>query len=393
MSNVNGSFDGNVLTIGLSGHIDSSNSEAAEADILALRNKHKDGSIILDLKGLEYISSAGLRVILRLSKSEPTLRLIDISPSVYEVFEMTGFVEMIPCEKAYRELSVEGCEVIGQGSNGKVYRLDPDTIIKVYLNPNALPEIHRERELARKAFVLGIPTAIPYDVVRVGSGYGSVFELLNAKSFSKLINEDPSKLDYYCDLYVDLLKKIHATAVAPGDMPDMKAVAVDWAKYLIGHLPDEESAKLIKMIEAVPEVHKMMHGDYHTKNVLMQKGEVLLIDMDTLCYGHPIFEFASMYNGFIGFGELDHSQSESFMGMPYEVATKFFYHAMRKYLGTDDEAKVQEVVDKARIVGYARIMRRTIKRLGEDTPEGKPMADNCKKRLHELLAKYDTLVF
>src|SRR5574344_2999539 len=108
---------------------------------------------------------------------------------------MTRFSELIHVEKAYRVISIEGCEVIGQGSNGKVYRLDPDTIIKVYNNPDALPDIRRERELARKAFVKGIPTAIPYDVVKVGAGYGSVFELLSAKSFSKLLKEDPGKID------------------------------------------------------------------------------------------------------------------------------------------------------------------------------------------------------
>jgi len=164
MSNVESKIEKGVLTVYLKGHIDSSNSETVEADITKLRSAQHD-SLIISAKELEYISSAGLRVILRLSKEEPALKIIDVSSAVYEVFEMTGFNEIVPCEKAYRELSVEGCEVIGQGSNGKVYRLDPDTIIKVYLNPNALPEIHRETALARKAFVLGIPTAIPYDVV------------------------------------------------------------------------------------------------------------------------------------------------------------------------------------------------------------------------------------
>lgn len=143
---------------------------------------------MFDLENLEYISSAGLRVLLRVRKAEPTLRLVNVSPDVYEILDMTGFAEIIPTEKAYRRLSVDGCEVIGRGANGEVYRLDNDTIIKVYLNPDSLPDIQRERELARKAFVLDIPTAIPYDVVKVGSSYGSVFELLNAQSFAKLIS-------------------------------------------------------------------------------------------------------------------------------------------------------------------------------------------------------------
>lgn len=47
---------------------------------------------------------------------------------------MTGFTEMLPVEKAFREISVDGCEVIGQGANGAVYRINPEIIIKVYNN-------------------------------------------------------------------------------------------------------------------------------------------------------------------------------------------------------------------------------------------------------------------
>ena len=166
--------------------------KAAQAEEEIQKLEAQDhGKVVLDAEKLEYISSAGLRVILRLRKQEPELAIVNASPEVYEIFEMTGFTEMMPVSRAYRRVSVDGCEVIGQGANGKVYRLDPETIIKVYLNPNSLPDIHRERELARKAFVLGIPTAIPYDVVKVGDGYGSVFELLNAKSFGSLIAEHP----------------------------------------------------------------------------------------------------------------------------------------------------------------------------------------------------------
>ena len=68
---------------------------------------------------------------------------------------------MTEVRKAYRVISVEGCELLGQGANGRVYRIDPDTIVKIYLNPDSLPEIQRERELARLAFVAGVPTAIP----------------------------------------------------------------------------------------------------------------------------------------------------------------------------------------------------------------------------------------
>lgn len=392
MTEVNFKMDNNVLTVFLCGHIDSANAANVEASIAAEREKTPSENIIIDAEKLEYISSAGLRIILRIRKDMPDLKIVNVSPEVYEILDMTGFTEMINVEKAYRVISVDGCEVIGQGANGKVYRIDRDTIVKVYLNPDSLPDIHRERELARKAFVLGIPTAIPYDVVRVGDGYGSVFELLNAKSFAKIIIEDPNKLDEVIGMSVDLLKKIHGTVVKKGDMPDMKEVVLGWADFLKDYLPEEQYNKLHALVEAVPVDDHMMHGDYHLKNVMLQDGEVLLIDMDTLCVGHPIFELASVFNAYVGFSELDNSVSMSFLGIPHETAVKIWEKTLRLYLGTDDEAVVNSVKDKAMIVGYTRIMRRTIRR-EFNTPQGQKQIELCKTRLKDLLGRVDSLVF
>ena len=380
------------LVLRVQENIASANADQLLKEAEACLGENAHTSVEFDFSRVEYISSAGLRVILRLRKANATLKIVNASPEVYEIFDMTGFTEMIPIEKAYRRLSVEGCEVIGQGANGKVYRLDPDTIIKVYLNPDSLPDIHRERELARKAFVMGIPTAIPYDVVKVGEGYGSVFELLSAKSFAKLLIADPANLDMCVKLSVELLKKIHGTELKKGDMPDMKAVALGWADFLADYLPAEQYEKLHSLIAAVPDDNHMLHGDYHIKNVMLQDGETLLIDMDTLCLGHPVFEFASIFLAYVGFGEVNHENTQQFLGIPYEMGVEFWQKTLRLYFNTDDEAKCEEIANKARIVGYARLMRRTIRRNG-NTPEGQAIIANCREQLAKLLPVVDTLCF
>lgn len=381
-----------VSRIFLEGRIDSANAQQIEQQIFGSLDNQEE-KIIIDAENLEFISSAGLRIILKLRKVCENIEIIGVSSEVYDVLEMTGFTEMIKVQKAYRKLSVEGCEVLGEGSNGVVYRFNPEIVVKVYRNADALNEIHRERQLARRALILGIPTAIPFDVVKVGDSYGSVFELLNAKSFSQLIAAEPENRDKYIIEFVNLLKKIHSTKVNPDEMEDMKAVAVNWAKYLVGHLTEEQSSKLIALIEAVPEQHTMIHGDYHTNNVEMQNGEVLLIDMDTLSFGHPIFELASMFLGFVGFGELNHDVTLKFMKLPYETTKYIWQKSLSLYLGTEDESRINEVAQKAMIIGYARLMRRTIKRIGYDNAEGKAIIDNCKSHLAKLLERVDTLVF
>lgn len=381
------------LTLFFEGRIDSANAPQAEEEIKAIRAGNSAENIVIDVENLEYISSAGLRVILRLRKDYADLRIVNANSEVYDILDMTGFTEMVKVEKAYRKLSVEGCEVIGRGSNGEVYRLDRDTIVKVYFNADALPDIHRERELARRALVLGIPTAIPYDVAKVGDSYGSVFELLNAKSFGKLMLAEPENVDHYIGLYVDLLKTIHGTVVKPEDMPDMKAVAVGWAKFLKDYLPGEQFEKLVSLIEAVPDNLHMMHGDYHIKNVMMQDGEVLLIDMDTLCYGDPVFEFASIFLAYKGFAELDHSVTQNFLGISYDLADRIWNKTLQLYFGTEDEAVLSANADKAMIIGYTRLMRRTIRRIGFEDETGRAIIENCRQKLGELLGRVDTLCF
>ena len=389
--NVTYRIDKDILYIAIEGRIDASNAAVAEEKIFSIKNDNPGKHTVIDADDLEYISSAGLRVILRLRKEEPKLAIINVAPDVYEVFDMTGFTDMVTVEKAYQRMSVEGCEFIAKGANGAVYRYNDETILKTYFAKDALPEIKQERENARRAFVLGINTAIPYGIVRVGDGYGTVTELLNATSVTKLIRNNPDDLTVAVKYYVDMLKSIHAIKVEDGEVPDMKETALEWADFVSTNLPEEQGKKLRALIEALPKQNTLMHGDYHTNNIMVQNGEPLLIDMDTLCMGHPVFELGSMYNAFLGFSEIDHDDVMRFMGYTRETSERFWNLALKMYLGTDDEAVCQSVAEKAMIIGYTRMLRRALRRPNE--AESPARIARYSERLITLLNKYDTLTF
>ena len=379
------------VVIGLSGRIDSGNAAQIEEEISAQRNG--TSSVVLDAEALEYISSAGLRVILRLKKSCPDLKITNVSSEVYEILEMTGFTEIMTVEKAYRTVSVEGCEVIGEGANGKVYRTDQDTVVKVYKNADALSEIQHEREVARLALILGVPTAISYDVVRVGESYGSVFELLDARSFAKILAEEPERMDWCVKEYADMLKKIHSITVPEGKLPAIKDKVRDAAERLQASLPEEYGRKLLGMIEAIPDSDHMIHGDYHTKNIVLSGGEVLMIDMDTLSVGHPIFELAQMYNSYRGFSEYDPEIVRKFQGFSPEIAREFWLRSLGAYLGTEDEQKIRETEEKIRCVAYTMLMDWKIRHTALSTEEDRATFELWKTRLIELLGRVDSLDF
>ena len=381
------------VVLKLSGRVDSNNASSVEEELFSQLEGKDSLPVELDAENLEYISSAGLRVLLRIRKNRPGMRIVNASPEVYDILDMTGFTEMMDVQRAYRVVSIEGCEEIGRGANGTIYRIDQDNVVKVYKNADALDDIKHEREVAKLALILGLPTAISYDVVRVGGSYGSVFELLNARSFSNILATEPDKMSWCVDEFVKLLRKIHDTVVPKGKLPDMKETALKWASFMQDYLPQEAGQKLCSLIQSVPHDDYMIHGDYHTKNVVLQGDEVLIIDMDTLAVGHPVFELASMYNAFIGFSELDHDHIKSFMGFDFEISTEFWHKVLAAYLNTNSETKIREVENKARIIGYTRLIRRSIRRGGLDSEEKKAEIKHWKACLLKLLEETDSLCF
>ncbi len=380
-----------ILTLFLEGRIDSSNANDIEMGIKAAMEDEVFTKLVLDAEELAYISSAGLRIILKLRKSCPDMRMINVSAEVYDILEMTGFTEIIPVEKAYRVFDVSNCEVVGEGANGKVYRVDKDTIVKVYKNADSLDDIKRERELSRTAFVLGIPTAIPYDVVKVGDTFGSVFELLDAKSFAELLREDEGYLEWIAAQTVDVMKTLHSTK-APASLPLQSDMAQQWLREAEGCFDEGHEAKLRYLIESIPETGTMLHGDLHIKNIMRQNDETLLIDMDTLCEGHPIYELAFIYNAYKGFGIADSGVVTRFLGLPAERAYRLLRRIMALYLDTEDNAVIDLVERKASVIGLLRVLRRTL-RVAKGTPEGEKLIAACKNRIDLAVEDLDTLTF
>ena len=387
-------FENGVLTLHLTGHVDAANAPAFEAEIRKTREEYPADMIVLDCEQLDYMSSAGLRIVLRLKQNVNHLSLINVHPAFYEVLDTTGFTEMMEIKKAYRLVSLKDCELIGQGANGKIYRLDRENIIKVYTNTDALPEIHHDRDLSRAAFVMGVPTAIPYDVVQIEEGgYGAVYELLNAQTYIQLLKSGEKSMDELVQMSVGMLRLIHSRIVKQSFVPGIKDTAFIWTRFLKDHLPAEVYEKLYALIDAVPDDMHMVHGDFHFRNIMYQDGESLLIDMDKLSHGHPVFELAAIYMAYRGFGAADHSETERFLGISYETSTVLWQKFLEQYLEITDKNVLQAVEDKARIISSARIMQHYIRRNGLETEEGRRQIAYAQAVLEDLLPRVDTLLF
>lgn len=371
-----------IFTYQLPSSLSFDNFAEVEADILKQIEGHGYDEIVLDAQEMKYISSAGLRVVLNLKKKFGNVSVINTSVAVYDIFEMTGFTNIVTVEKALRQVSVEGCKIIGKGAHGTVYSTAPDTIVKVYEPGASMVDINRERELSKKAFVLGLPTAIALDTVKVGDQYGTVFELLNAASCVNYVKESQKNLDDFCDKAVAALKKIHSTVCNDKSLPDMKASHLKYVDNIRIFLSDEEYLKLKKFIEDIPDAKTLIHGDFHLKNQLLVGDQLMLIDMDTLCTGNPIFEIASVCNSYFEFGEIRRETIEDFLGISLETANYLWKNISRKYYSDLNDKQYQHAIDKARLVGCIRALHYLKKRNMPEEDKKK-----CLEHIRELLKK------
>ena len=382
------------VTIYLTGRIDTNNAQDTEKSINDILSENSGAEPVFDVNDLEYISSAGLRVLMRIRKTTgKELDVINASSDLYEIFDTTGFTEILNVSKKMREISVEGCKIIGRGYYGTVYRIDEETIVKVYKSADSLSMIKNEQRLAKTALIAGVPTAISYDIVRVGDSYGSVFELLNAKTLNDLLIERPDDTDSIIKQYADFLHIVNDTTVEPGRLDSAKQAFLRYLETARAYLSAEIYERVKELIEEIPEQHNVIHGDSQMKNIMLVDNEPMLIDMDTLTEGHPIFDLQSVYITYFAFEEDDENNSMDFLGIGNDVAAKVWNDFIGYYFETKDEKRISELRDKISVLGCIRFIFLLSLGNGSEDKLFKLRIKHTVQRLKELLARVTTLLF
>ncbi len=363
-------LENNTLTIFLEGRIDTNNAAQTEQEIFAAAGG-SSAEIVVDAEKLEYISSAGLRVLMKLRKQiKKPLPLVNVSRDVFDILETTGFTELFDVRKALREMSVEGCEVIGKGGYGTVYRIDKETILKVY-NQASLDVIEGERTMSQRAFVNGLPTAIPYDTVKVGDKFGVVYEMIDARTIAQIINADPSKLEEYTKQYAAALKEFHSIEMDDELFEDKKKELRATIDIITPYVTDEEIALMKDYLDSVPDKRVFIHGDYNLKNVMVKDGELMLIDIGDAGVGHPIFDVASvwLFCKYTKKTPLPPEYIRMLMGFDPELSDRVWEVFFDEYFGTSDPAVMARTEDMIKPMAYFLVAHNGIRRIQDQTEE------------------------
>ena len=95
---INKTTNGDELIIALDGRLDTTTAPELETDLGTLAGVK---ALVIDMSKLAYISSAGLRVLLKAQKvmnKQGSMKVTKVSPEIKEIFEVTGFDELLNIE-------------------------------------------------------------------------------------------------------------------------------------------------------------------------------------------------------------------------------------------------------------------------------------------------------
>lgn len=93
---INKELNGKALVLSVGGRLDTTTAPELEASVKEVIDDVND--LTLDLKELEYVSSAGLRVILSMQKTmnkQGQMVVINVSPDIMEILDVTGFSDIL----------------------------------------------------------------------------------------------------------------------------------------------------------------------------------------------------------------------------------------------------------------------------------------------------------
>ena len=328
------SKEGTVLT--LKGDLDGQGGRGLETAMNA------DNIFTLDFDGVSSVNFAAIRAILRCRKNGMRFNIINASANVIEMFEDTGASSFLNVFRKPKSLDISKYEEFGGGYLSRSFNSeDGDSMLKYYGQRVPAEVVYREKSVARKVFLFGIPTPMVGPLHCSDGNFAIDFERIEGKrSLSRVIADEPERLEEISIKFANMCKELHSTP-CDTNMFEPRVEAYRNAVLNCKEISDEEKAKVLAFIDNIPAATTCLHGDMQLSNIITNGEEYLWIDLSDFGYGNPMLDigmwfFLSILNSEQRIDQIFHLTKEQIVSCWRIFA--------REYFGADTEEKQDEVM-------------------------------------------------
>ena len=251
----------------------------------------------LDFTKVGSINFSGIRALLNAREAGRRFVISGANRAVAELFEATGASKFISVCRAPEVLDMSQWVKSGEGHTAESFdHIDGDAMMKLYFSYVPASVIEQEKRIAQAAFLMGIPTPMPGEMVCTADGRrGCSFErLANKRSFFRAVSQEPERLEEFAVRFARMAKKLHATPCDKAVFPSYREKLSKIIRSL-DVLTDAEKEKLHDFLYSVEDTGMCIHGDLHAGNAITDGTVDLFIDMGDFAYGNPIFDLGALF--------------------------------------------------------------------------------------------------
>lgn len=232
-----------------------------------------------------------------------------------------------------KTIDINQWENTGQGMFGMSYfkRGDNSMMLKILSGDDAVKRAETELKVAREAYLLGIPTPEPGELVTDGTRTGIMFRrIVGKRSFGRIMGEQPERIPELAAKYADMVKKLHSTPCDVNVFPDVRDM---YGNMILANPVRDEDMKrrAYDMVQSLPGAGTCLHGDLHVGNVITDEKNFYFIDMAGFCHGNPMFDFAMSYLVLVAVPEDEMERSYHYRP---EQGRLFWQEFLNAYFGT-----------------------------------------------------------
>jgi len=253
-------------------------------------------SYTLDFSDVEAVHFAALRKLMGARRAGLRFCIINASDSVAERFFDSGVSAYIDVCRKPKPLDISQYEEFGASFMSKAFNHgDGDAMMKLYGPRVPLEAVAREKAVARAVMQFGLPTPLVGTIYSDGKNTALDFERIPGKrSFSRIIAEEPEKLDAITRRFARMCRQLHATPCDTALFEDRRIPHRE-AVSRCRELSDGEKARILAFVDSIPDATTCLHGDMQPSNVITTGLEDLWIDLGEFGYGHPMLDIAMLY--------------------------------------------------------------------------------------------------
>ena len=257
---------------------------------------------------------------------------------------------------------------LSKGATGIVYAINDYEVIKLYPEGYDLHRVEEEFYKGRIIYDAGIKCPRPFEITNVDNQYGIILERIKGNTLTRQIASNPHDTEILIKKMVEMMKNIHRIDANNLGLQSLKSKYLNALAGCKEYYNDEEFSKLIALVRAIPDRKTLLHGDFHTGNIILnESNELVILDFLELGYGHPIFDIMAQGAVIPVTIENDPNLAESYHQTTIGILNRIWDSFIKEYFAPPTPEELFEFSKDAAL--YSRIRNAITKTIAEKIPE------------------------